>query len=1273
MITILKTRKLWSVVEEGVAAPPAQVDETPETARARSLREEAMMNDTLALQILQTAVSDQIFSRIAAASTSKEAWDALKEEYKSSPQVRLIKLQTLRREYENLKMYENEDIKVFTDKIVELANQLTYHGEQKSDVQLIQKILISLPAKFDSIVSVLEQTSDLTSTKMTVLIGILKAHEARLAAREESTSEGAFDARVKYKNSGVTQDNSKRQGGKKWCGFCKRNNHNESECWRKQKKDDPKKDHRSNKECYNCCKLGHFANQCYSKKKEMAHVSLEEDSNEDHMLFSASEAATTVMEDVWLVDSGTTNHMTKEESYFSKLDRSIKVPIKIGNGSTVMTAGKGDITVMTKGGKKTIRNVFLVPGLAKNLLSVPQIVSSGYRVSFQEKRCIIDDAKGRRIMDIPMTHKSYRIRMSSAQVEEAMSASEQGKMETWHKRLGHVGDKRLQQMQDKDLVKGLPKFKVKKEACEACRLGKQSRKSFPKESQTKTREKLEIVHTDVCGPMQHQSVDGSRYFLLFLDDHTHMCWVYFMKQKSETFSLFKKFKAMVEKQSDCTIKTLRSDGGGEFTSREFNRFCEEEGINKQVTLPYSPQQNGAAERMNRTLVEMARSMLAEQDLPLKLWAEAVYTASYLQNRLPSKAIEEDVTPIEKWCGHKPDVSHMRMFGSICYIHVLDQKRRKLDVKAKRGVFVGYSNQSKGYRVLILENEKIEVSRDVEFEESNKWDWKRQEEVRKTLELSMEDSQSPEEQTEGALSPEEQTEGASSPEEQFGGTFSPVLFQNDDHDTSSGDEETSKAPKKFKSMVDIMEMAPRVELDEAAQAIETCLHANEEPYTYDEACGTKEWREEMNEEIAMIEKNKTWKLVDKPKKKNVISVKWIYKIKTDANGNHIKHKTRLVARGFSQEYGVDYLETFAPVSRHDTIRAILAYAAQMKWQLYQMDVKSAFLNGDLKEEVYVTQPPGYVTHGKEHKVLRLHKDLYGLKQAPRAWYGRIDSYFLQNGFERSMNDVALYIMKQGGDVLIVSLYVDDKIITGSNIQSISTFKENMKKEFEMVDLGLLNYFLGMEVIQDNGGIFLSQEKYANKLVDKFGMRDNKSVSNPLTPQGKEVEDDKEYGDPTKYRSIIGGLLYLCASRPDVMYASAYLSRYMSSPRMKHYQEAKRVLRYVKGISNFGVYFTSVKEPRLLGYTDSDWGGSKEDKKSTSGYVFTLGSAMFCWQSSKQQTVAQSTAEAEYIAVCAAANQAVWLQRLFEDFGQKFEGGIPILCDNKSAIAIGKNPV
>lgn len=414
-------------------------------------------------------------------------------------------------------------------------------------------------------------------------------------------------------------------------------------------------------------------------------------------------------------------------------------------------------------------------------------------------------------------------------------------------------------------------------------------------------------------------------------------------------------------------------------------------------------------------------------------------------------------------------------------------------------------------------------------------------------------------------------------------------------------------------------------------------------------------------------------MDKPEKKNIIGVKWIYRIKTDANGNPTKYKARLVARGLAQEYGVDYLETFAPVSRHDTIRAILALAAQMKWKLYQMDVKSAFLNGELEEEIYVTQPPGFEVKGEEDKVLRLRKALYGLKQAPRAWYGRIDSYFLKHGFQRSMHDAALYVMKKAKDILIVSLYVDDIIITGNNSQLIEKFKEDMKLEFEMTDLGMLNYFLGMEIIQDDRGIFLSQEKYACKLLEKFDMKGCKSVSTPLTPNGKKIEDDEEYGEPTKFRSIIGGLLYLCASRPDLMFASSYLSRYMNTPLMKHYQEAKRVLRYVKGTSHFGVQFTSVENPELYGYSDSDWGGSNEDKKSTSGYVFTIGSAVFCWQSSKQQTLAQSTAEAEYIAVCAAANQAIWLQRLLGEIGFETQDGVPIYCDNKSAIAISKNPV
>lgn len=276
--------------------------------------------------------------------------------------------------------------------------------------------------------------------------------------------------------------------------------------------------------------------------------------------------------------------------------------------------------------------------------------------------------------------------------------------------------------------------------------------------------------------------------------------------------------------------------------------------------------------------------------------------------------------------------------------------------------------------------------------------------------------------------------------------------------------------------------------------------------------------------------------------------------------------------------------------------------------------------------------------------------------------------------RNINDAALYVKKTSKEIMVVSLYVDDIIVTGSKIKEIEQFKEEMKNEFEMTDLGELSYFLGMEVTQNEEGIFLSQENYAKKLLKKFGMQDCKSLSTPLTPHGKKKEVLKEnLEDVTKYRSMIGGLLYLCASRPDIMYASSYLSRYMAAPTMQHYQEAKRVLRYVKGTLNYGIQFKRVEEPELVGFSDSDWGGSVEDKKSTSGYVFTIGSGACCWNSSKQKTVAQSTAEAEYIAICSAANQVIWLQRLVNEIGFKTEKGTRILCDNKSAIAIGKNPV
>ena len=449
----------------------------------------------------------------------------------------------------------------------------------------------------------------------------------------------------------------------------------------------------------------------------------------------------------------------------------------------------------------------------------------------------------------------------------------------------------------------------------------------------------------------------------------------------------------------------------------------------------------------------------------------------------------------------------------------------------------------------------------------------------------------------------------------------------------------------------------------------------DPVTVEEAMEIEEWRLAMKEELSSIEKNQTWEPTDLPEGKNVISLKWLFKTKYLADGSVQKYKARLVVRGFTQQQGIDYEETFAPVARFETVRIILAIAAQNQWKIYQFDVKSAFLNGELKEEVYVTQPPGFEDKTKMGQVLRLNKALYGLKQAPRAWYSKINEFFHNNGFERSPHEPTLYIKKQGmNDLLIVSLYVDDMIYTSSSPQLIHDFQVSMKKMFDMTDLGELQYFLGLEIIQGQEGIFISQRKYVDDTLKKFNMQGCKTVATPMNISEKlTTEDGTELTDARVYRSLVGRLIYVTHSRPDVTYSVGVLSRFMHRPTMHHFGAARRVLRYLAGTKNYGICFRKTKDFSLQGFTDSDWAGSIEDRKSTSGNCFVLGTGAISWSSKKQATVALSSTEAEYVAACASACQAVWLRGILSDLGQQQSRATSIKCDNQSAVMLSRNPV
>ncbi|KAL0393153.1 UNVERIFIED_CONTAM: Retrovirus-related Pol polyprotein from transposon RE2 [Sesamum radiatum] len=955
-------------------------------------------------------------------------------------------------------------------------------------------------------------------------VGSLEAYEKRRSRREENSLENAFQSKLNMRsqNSNKKEENFKSTLGDKKkqnmrpCRICKRTNHLEKDCY-----------FRGKPQCRNCKRFGHVEKDCRLKGNHQANC-IEENNSSDQLFYTCNSVAETG-EATWYIDSAASNHMTYNKGAFQTLDESFKTNVKLGDNHIVKVEGKGSVAINTK-------------------KSVGQMMEKGYTLHFGGDSCTIYDNKDKtlKIAEVRMKeHRCFPIHLQYMG-RTAMKAQEDQSW-LWHRRLGHFNFQGLKILHQKKMMTDLPQIQAVEGACEACLQGKQHKKPFPSGTSWRAKAVLELIHTDVCGPMRTPSHEQNRYFILFIDDYSRMTWVYFMREKSEVFKVFKKFKNLVEKQSGRSIKVLRSDRGKEYNNSEFNKFCEEEGIEHQTTVS-------------------------------------------------TKAVQ-NMTPIEAWSGKKPSAKHLRVFGSICYVHIPTEKRHKLEEKTEKGIFLGYSTQSKGYRIYNLKTKKLIISRDVEFDEDAMWNWDEEKVERQSVMIPKE------------TPPQQQQEEGT-----------------DQAEMERRSQQAPGSPRRPPPSEEIEEETPPRRTKLLSDIYETCNFIMLEPENFETAV------------------------------------------------KHKKHKARLVAKGYSQLPGIDYTETFAPVARLDTIRALIAIAANKKWKIYQMDVKSAFLNGYIDEEIYVEQPQGFIAKGSEEKVLRLKKALYGLKQAPRAWYSRIDKYFMDRGFRRSLSEPTLYIKSQGNDTLIVSLYVDDLIYTGNNEKMIQVFKEDMMKTFEMSDLGLMHFFLGIEINQEKEGIFICQGSTRRLYLRSLKWKAARQLLLLwLLAKSIRKEDGSQKVDGSMYRSLIGSLLYLTATRPDIMFATCLLSRFMQSPSQVHYAAAKRILRYLRGTKDFGIWYKSTNDAKLVGYTDSDWAGSVDDMKSTSGYTFSLGSGIFSWASKKQATVAQSSAEAEYIAAAATSNQAIWLRRILEDIGEKQEEPTTIYCDNKSAIAITKNPV
>ncbi|CAJ2639360.1 unnamed protein product [Trifolium pratense] len=1257
MVALLGAHDVWEIVEKGLVIP--ENEGTLSQTQKDGLRD-SRKRDKKALCLIYQGLDEDTFEKVSGATTAKEAWEKLRTSYKGADQVKKVRLQTLRGEFEALHMKEGELISDYFSRVLTVTNNLKRNGEKYDDVRIMEKVLRSVDPKFEHIVTVIEETKDLEDMTMEQLLGSLQAYEEK-KKKKEDIEEQVLKTRVDSPREEHGRSNQRRGGarergrgrgyggGRGWRPNDDNNQRGEiSSRGRGRGSPKPRYD-KSRVKCYNCEKFGHYAFECRApgnhRVEEKANY-VEEINQEDGTLLLAHKDNERGGDNQWYLDSGASNHMCGRRSMFVELDESVNGNVAFGDESKVAVKGKGNVLIRLKNGDhQFISNVYYVPNMKSNILSLGQLLEKGYDIQLKNNNLSIRDHSNKFIAKVPMSRNRMFVLNMQNDVAQCLKMCYKEESWLWHLRFGHLNFGGLELLSKKEMVRGLPYINHPNQVCEGCLLGKQFKMSFPKESSSREQKPLELIHTDVCGPIKPRSLGKSNYFLLFIDDFSRKTWVYFLKEKSEVFENFKKFKALVEKESGLVIKAIRSDRGGEFTSNEFLKYCEDNGIRRQLTVPRSPQQNGVAERKNRTILEMARSMLKSKRLPKELWAEAVACAVYLSNRSPTRSMLGK-TPQEAWSGRKLGISHLRVFGSIVHAHIPDEKRSKLDDKSEKYIFIGYDANSKGYKLYNPDTGKTIISRNVIFDEEGEWDWKKSNRDYNFFPQFEEDDVEPEESREDlATQPASPTPSS-----------------------EEGESSSEKTPH-FRSLQEIYEVTENQD-----NLTLFCLFVDCEPMNFQEAFEKKTWRTAMDEEIQAIKKNETWELVSLPKGHKAIDVKWVYKAKKNSKGEVERYKARLVAKGYSQRAGIDYDEVFAPVARLETVRLIISLAAQNKWKIHQMDVKSAFLNGVLDEEVYIEQPQGYEVKGEEEKVLKLKKALYGLKQAPRAWNARIDKYFQDKNFIKCPYEHALYIKAQGEDILIVCLYVDDLIFTGNNPTMFEEFKKEMTKEFEMTDIGFMSHYLGIEVKQEDHGILITQEGYAKEVLKKFKMDDANPVSTPMECGIKlSKHEEGETVDPSLFKSLVGSLRYLTCTRPDILYAVGVVSRYMEHPTTTHLKAAKRILRYIKGTTNLGLYYSVSDDYKLVGYSDSDWGGDVDDRKSTSGFVFYIGNTTFTWMSKKQSIVTLSTCEAEYVAATSCVCHAIWLRNLLKELSLPQKEPTKIFVDNKSAIALAKNPV
>ena len=1272
-------------------------------------------------------MADSLFDVYQNYESSRILWEALEAKYLAED---ASSKKFLVSNFNNFKMSESRPVMDQYHDLLRVLGQLNQHGITLDENFAVSSIIDKLPLSWKEAKHLLKHSKE--EMNLVQLGSHLRIEE------EFKMNEKGKKSEDKSAHSVNTMEAGKGKGGKR---VKKRKRFGEP-------KPTASKKPKIKGDCWKCGKPGHMKMDCKSKIRDKDKGASTPASGSgghagqgspliyglqrDDSIFSISNIdQCLVLKDEnmnWWLDSGATTHVCMDKKWFKHM-RNVEdgLVLYMGNESTTPVLGKGDVHLHFTSGKELIlHNVLYAPSIRKNVVSGGVLNKLGYRLVFEADRLVISRA-GTFVGFGHYKNNMFLLNVinNNKGMFDYMVVSSTTSCDLLHARLGHLHLKRMMDMAKDKLI---PDFVATSEKCKTCMLTKITR--LPFKAIKREEGVLGLVHSDLGDLHATPSLGNKRYYVTFIEDHSRYCYLYLVHSKNEALEMFKAYKTEVELQTGYKIKRLRTDRGGEYMDEEYFRSC---GIIHERTAPYTPQQNGVAERKNRVLKDMVNAMLSYSGLKSSFWGEAILTANYILNRVPSKRSRQ--SPYELWFKRKPSLDHLRVWGCRAVVRLTEPKRKTLGDKGVECIFIGYAHNSTAYRFFVIEpNHAISVntvieSRDAIFDETRFTSSPRPREVdREEVDPSSEPMETEEEPTTAlgsvlgrrvtrsmarAGAPIMPMLGASAPREGTSGkdatgvgaktvwgkesvhkhkAFDTAMEEGTSHNNSgkfghtmplgaSDDEESSYSSKNSHSalVIDRISHEPIFQVflmegsrEEEGQVI-SYLHMDEDPKTFEEAMKSHDvsfWKEAIQDEMDSIVGNNTWELADLPPGCKPLGCKWIFKRKMKTDGSIDKYKARLVIQGFRQREGVDYFDTYAPVARITTIKLLIALASIHGLVIHQMDVKTAFLNGELDEEVYMKQPEGFVVDGQEHKVCRLVKSLYGLKQAPKQWHQKFDDVVLKDGFKINQADKCVYSkFDRSGQGVMICLYVDDMLIFGTNQEVVDKTKEFLSTKFSMKDLGEADVILGIKIKRDGKALTLTQSHYVEKVVKRFNADKSTPVSTPMEVGEKLLPNSGDPISQLEYSQVIGCLMYaMTCTRPDIAFAVGRLSRFTSRPSKCHWKALRRVLRYLYGTMTYGITYVGTPSS-LEGYTDASWITNLEDHTSTSGWVFLLGGGAISWASKKQSCITTSTMESEFVALAAAGKEAEWLRNLVIEIPlwPKPVSPIAIFCDSQSTLA------